>query len=74
MSYIDNSKQNLMRENYILELENEMLRKQIIKLKLELNELLDSAKSKGQHTNNEGDAELRRQDNSKSIGILPNNN
>lgn len=44
MSYIDNSKQNLMRENYILELENEMLRKQIIKLKLELNELLDSAK------------------------------
>jgi regulator of replication initiation timing len=42
MSYIDNSKQNLMRENYILELENEMLRKQIIKLKIELNELLDS--------------------------------
>ena len=42
MSYIDNSKQNLMRENYILELENEMLRKQITKLKLELNELLDS--------------------------------
>jgi regulator of replication initiation timing len=44
MSYIDNSKQNLMRENYILELENEMLRKQIIKLKIELNELLDSTK------------------------------
>jgi regulator of replication initiation timing len=42
MSYIDNTKGNLMRENYILELENEMLRKQIIKLKLELNELLDS--------------------------------
>ncbi len=42
MSYIDNTKQNLMRENYILELENEMLRKQITKLKLELNELLDS--------------------------------
>ena len=42
MSYIDNTKQNLMRENYILELENEMLRKQIIKLKIELNELLDS--------------------------------
>jgi len=74
MSYIDNSKQNLMRENYILELENEMLRKQITKLKLELNELLDIAKSKGQHTNNEGDAELRREDNSKSIGILPNIN
>lgn len=42
MSYIDNSKQNLMREIYILELENEMLRKQITKLKIELNELLDS--------------------------------
>jgi len=44
MSYIDNTKGNMMREIYILELENEMLRKQITKLKLELNELLDSAK------------------------------
>jgi regulator of replication initiation timing len=44
MSYIDNTKGNMMKEIYILELENEMLRKQIIKLKLELNELLDSAK------------------------------
>lgn len=44
MSYIDNTKGNLMRENYILELENQMLRKQIIKLKIELNELLDSTK------------------------------
>jgi len=43
MSYIDNTKSNMMREIYILELENEMLRKQITKLKLELNELLDSA-------------------------------
>ena len=42
MSYIDNSKSNMMKEIYILELENEMLRKQIIKLKIELNELLDS--------------------------------
>jgi hypothetical protein len=42
MSYVDNTKSNMMREIYILELENEMLRKQIIKLKLELNELLDS--------------------------------
>ena len=42
MSYIDNSKGNMMKEIYILELENEMLRKQIIKLKIELNELLDS--------------------------------
>lgn len=44
MSYIDNTKSNMMREIYILELENEMLRKQITKLKIELNELLDSAK------------------------------
>ena len=44
MSYIDNTKGNMMKEIYILELENEMLRKQIIKLKIELNELLDSAK------------------------------
>lgn len=44
MSYIDNSKSNMMREIYILELENEMLRKQIIKIKIELNELLDSTK------------------------------
>jgi regulator of replication initiation timing len=43
MSYIDNTKGNMMKEIYILELENEMLRKQITKLKLELNELLDSA-------------------------------
>ena len=42
MSYIDNSKSNMMKEIYILEQENEMLRKQITKLKLELNELLDS--------------------------------
>ena len=42
MSYIDNTKGNMMKEIYILELENEMLRKQINKLKLELNELLDS--------------------------------
>ena len=42
MSYIDNTKGNLMKEIYILQLENEMLRKQIIKLKIEVNELLDS--------------------------------
>ena len=42
MSYIDNTKGNMMKEIYILELENEMLRKQIIKLKIEVNELLDS--------------------------------
>ena len=44
MSYIDNSKSNMMKEIFILELENEMLRKQITKLKIELNELLDSTK------------------------------
>ena len=42
MSYIDNTKGNMMKEIYILQLENEMLRKQIIKLKIEVNELLDS--------------------------------
>ena len=42
MSYIDNTKGNMMKVIYILELENEMLRKQITKLKIELNELLDS--------------------------------
>ena len=36
MSYIDNTKGNMMKEIYILELENEMLRKQIIKLKIEV--------------------------------------
>ena len=53
MSYIDNTKGNMMKEIYILELENEMLRKQITKLKLELNELLDST----QRTEAEADKE-----------------
>jgi regulator of replication initiation timing len=53
MSYIDNTKGNMMREIYILELENEMLRKQITKLKIELNELLDST----QRTQAEADKE-----------------
>ena len=44
MSYIDNTKFNLQREIYILEVENEMLRNQIIKLKIEKNELLVNAK------------------------------
>jgi len=44
MSYIDNSKFQLQREIYILEVENEMLRNQIRKLKLELNELLVNTK------------------------------
>lgn len=63
MSYIDNSKPNMMREIFILEQENEMLRNQIRKLKIELNELLDNAKSKGQCENNQRDAETRRNDN-----------
>jgi hypothetical protein len=55
MSYIDNSKFQLQREIYILEVENEMLRNQIIKLKIENNELLVNSKSKGEQTDNEGD-------------------
>jgi hypothetical protein len=55
MSYIDNTKFNLQREIYILEVENEMLRNQIIKLKIEKNELLVNTKSKGEQTDNEGD-------------------
>ena len=55
MSYVDNTKSNMMREIYILELENEMLRKQITKLKLELNELLDST----QRTQAEADKERK---------------
>ena len=43
MSYIDNTKFNLQREIYILEVENEMLRNQIIKLNIEKNELLVNA-------------------------------
>ena len=43
MSYIDKSKYDYMRLNQILEMENEMLRNQIRKLKIELNELLDNA-------------------------------
>ena len=55
MTYIDNSKSQLLRENYILEVENEMLRNQIIKLKIEKNELLVNTKSKGEQADNEGD-------------------
>lgn len=55
MSYIDNTKGNMMKEIYILELENEMLRKQITKLKIELNELLDST----QRTQAEDDKERK---------------
>ena len=51
MSYIDNSKFQLQREIYILEVENEMLRNQIRKLKLHqratcLLELLKKAQSR----------------------------
>ena len=54
MTYIDNTKFQLQREIYILEVENEMLRNQIIKLKIEKNELLVNTKSKGEQTDNEG--------------------
>lgn len=53
MSYIDNTKSNMMKEIFILEQENEMLRNQIRKLKIELNELLDSAKRTEAETNKE---------------------
>ena len=54
MTYIDNTKFQLQREIYILEVENEMLRNQIIKLKIEKNELLVNTKSKGEQNDNEG--------------------
>jgi hypothetical protein len=54
MTYIDNSKFQLQREIYILEVENEMLRNQIKKLKLELNELLVNAKPKRKAKSDEG--------------------
>jgi len=53
MSYVDNSKAELHRLIYILEMENEMLRNQIIKLKIEKNELLDNALIKGKGKGNE---------------------
>ena len=53
MSYIDNSKAELHRLVYILEVENEMLRNQIIKLKIEKNELLDNAIGKRRQEDNE---------------------
>ena len=53
MSYVDNTKAELHRLIYILETENEMLRNQIIKLKIEKNELLVNTKSKGEQTDNE---------------------
>ncbi|MGI9138562.1 MAG: hypothetical protein ACR2IM_05935 [Sediminibacterium sp.] len=63
MSYIDNSKNNMMREIYILEQENEMLRNQIRKLKIELNELLDNAKPKGEYADYKRNVEIRRDNN-----------
>ena len=54
MTYIDNSKLQLQRENYILEVENEMLRNQIRKLKLEINELLVNAQPTREAKSDEG--------------------
>jgi len=53
MSYVDNSKVELHRLIYILEMEKEMLRNQIIKFKIEKNELLDNAVIKGKAKSNE---------------------
>lgn len=47
MSYIDN-KNYLIKMNQILELENEMLRKQIKDLKKQINELLGNTFAEGQ--------------------------
>lgn len=47
MSYIDN-KSYLIKMNQILELENEMLRKQIKDLKTQINELLGNTFTDGQ--------------------------
>ena len=55
MSYIENTKSQMQREIYILEVENEMLRNQIRKLKLEINELLVNTKPKGEQADNKGD-------------------
>ena len=52
MSYIDN-KSSLIRELQILELENEMYRNQIIKLKIENNELLASSQRERKEATNE---------------------
>jgi hypothetical protein len=54
MSYIDNTKFNLQREIYILEVENEMLRNQIRKLKIENNELLVNAQPTRETKGDEG--------------------
>jgi len=56
MSYVDNTKADLHRMIYILEIENEMYRNQIKKLKLEINELLDNAHIKGKRESNEKEA------------------
>lgn len=53
MSYIDNTKRDLYSKIYILESENELLRKQIIELKKQNNELLDNANLKRQTTDQE---------------------
>lgn len=61
MSYIDNTKRDLYSRIYILEIENEMLRNQIRKLKIEENDKLlgDALNTKSnenyqENTNKEG--------------------
>jgi hypothetical protein len=58
MSYVDNTKADLHRMIYILEMENEMLRNQIIKLKIEKNELLDNAIGKRKQDDNESNDKI----------------
>ena len=63
MSYIDNTKRDLYTKLYMLESENEILRKQIIELKKQNNELLDNANIKRQTTSEEPN-EVQRGDTS----------
>ena len=63
MSYIDNTKRDLYTKLYMLESENELLKKQIIELKKQNNELLDNANLKRQTTSEEPN-EVQRGDTS----------
>ena len=56
---------SLLREKQVLEMENEMLRNQIRKLKIELNELLDTTKPKSEQADNEGNDTISGDNHSK---------
>jgi regulator of replication initiation timing len=69
MSYIDN-KSSLIKEIQILEMENEMLRNQIKKLKLEKNELLDNAQLKAREIKDGNTNSRVRRNYSNDSGLL----